>query len=194
MSIRTATAQDIPAILAIYGPYVEETAISFEYEVPSAEAFSSRFRQITAQFPWLVWEEDGKVLGYAYACAPFSRAAYRWCAEPSIYIHPDHHGKGIGRKLYRALETLLRMQGYHVSYAIVTSENTGSLAFHEAMGYSVLSEFPRCAYKFGRHLGIIWMEKRLNFAEIPSNPPISFPYFVKNSKNFTEILDNLSLS
>lgn len=194
MGLRIATVDDLAQILSIYGPYVENTTVSFEYEVPSMEEFSARFRQITVQFPWLVWEESGKVAGYAYACAPFSRAAYRWCAEPSIYVHPDHRGKGIGRKLYSALETLLRMQGYRVSYAIITSENTESLAFHKAMGYSVLSEFPGCAWKFGKNLGIIWMEKRLSSAEMSSNPPISFPCFVKNNKNCKKILDTLSLS
>lgn len=194
MAIRIATVEDLAQILSIYGPYVENTTVSFEYEVPSMEEFRTRFEEITKQFPWLVWEEDGVIAGYTYACAPFSRAAYRWCAEPSIYLHPGYHGKGIGRKLYTALEALLRMQGYQLSYAIVTSENTASLAFHRSVGYSHLAEFSHCAYKHGKSLGIIWMEKRLTSAEMPSNCPVSFSNFVENSKNFTEILDNLSLS
>ena len=194
MAIRIATVKDLEQILSIYGPYVENTTVSFEYEVPSMEEFRARFEAITAQFPWLVWEEGGVIAGYTYASAPFSRAAYRWCAEPSIYLRPEFHGKGIGRKLYTALETFLRLQGYHVSYAIITSENTASLDFHSSMGYSLLAEFPHCAYKHGKCLGIIWMEKRLHSAELPSNAPVSFSSFVENSKNFTEILDNLSLS
>lgn len=194
MGIRIATSNDLEQILSIYGPYVENTTVSFEYEVPPMKEFRARFDEITKQFPWLVWEEDGIIAGYTYACAPFSRAAYRWCAEPSIYLRPEFHGSGIGKKLYNALEALLRMQGYHVSYAIVTSENAASLAFHRSMGYSLLAEFPHCAYKHGKCLGIIWMEKRLNFAEMPSNMPVAFPCFVKNSENFTEILDILSLS
>ena len=102
MSIRIATENDLPQILAIYGPYVENTTISFEYDIPTAEAFRDRFRSITKQFPWLVWEEDGAILGDAYGCAPLERAAYRWCAEPSIYQMPEARGKGIGRKLYEA--------------------------------------------------------------------------------------------
>lgn len=194
MGIRIATANDLEQILSIYGPYVENTTVSFEYEVPTIEEFRIRFETFTQQFPWLVWEEKGVIAGYAYACAPFSRAAYRWCAEPSIYLRPEFHGKGIGRKLYTALETFLRSQGYHVSYAIITSENAASLAFHKSMGYSLLAEFPHCAYKHNKCLGIIWMEKRLIIDEIPSNMPVSFSSFVENSKNFTEILDNLSLS
>lgn len=194
MGLRIATLQDLPQILSIYGPYVENTTVSFEYEVPTMEEFRTRFETFTQQFPWLVWEENGIIAGYAYACAPFSRAAYRWCAEPSIYLRPEYHGKGIGRKLYTALETILRMQGYHISYAIITSENTASMAFHRSMGYSLLAEFPRCAYKHSKCLGIIWMEKRLISAEMPSNMPVSFSSFVKNNENFTEILDILSLS
>ena len=102
MSIRQATVQDLPRILEIYAPYVENTAVSFEYEVPSLDAFTARFRSFTAQFPWLVWEEEGRILGYAYASAPYSRAAFSWCAEPSIYLRPEAKGKGIGRKLYAA--------------------------------------------------------------------------------------------
>jgi len=194
MAIRIATIEDLDQILSIYRPYVENTTVSFEYEAPTMDEFRARFEAITAQFPWLVWEDDGMIAGYTYACAPFSRAAYRWCAEPSIYLRPEFHGKGIGRKLYGALEALLRMQGYRLSYAIITSENTGSLAFHESMGYSRLADFAHCAYQFGRSLGIIWMEKRLFSAEMPSNMPANFPSFVKNNENFKKILDNLSLS
>ena len=194
MGIRIAAEKDLPQILAIYRPYVENTTVSFEYEAPSMEEFCTRFRTYTQQFPWLVWEEAGAIAGYTYACAPFARAAYRWCAEPSIYIRPEFHGRGIGRKLYTALETCLRMQGYHVSYAIITSENTASLAFHRSVGYSLVAEFPQCAYKHNRCLGTLWMEKRLHAVEISSNMPVSFSSFVENSKNFTEILANLSLS
>ena len=82
--IRFARESDIPAILDIYGPYVLNTATSFEYSVPTLEEFTERFRSITAQFPWLVWEDNGAVLGYAYGSLPFSRAAYRWCSASSI--------------------------------------------------------------------------------------------------------------
>ena len=194
MSIRVATQADLPRILAIYGPYVENTTVSFEYEVPSREAFLARFRDITGQFPWLVWEEDGQVLGYAYACAPFERAAYSWCAEPSIYLAPEAQGRGIGRLLYRALEQILTAQGYRLSYAVITSENEASLAFHRAMGYRELAHFPGCGYKLGRRLGVIWMEKILNSVDTPTDMPIPFPVFVENGRNFLANLGKLSLS
>ena len=192
--IRIATHADLPAILAIYGPYVLNTTASFEYTVPTLEEFTRRFDAITAQFPWLVWEEDGIVLGYAYGSAPFSRAAYRWSGESSIYLSPQAQGKGIGKKLYTALEDILRLLGYRLSYALITSENEASLRFHEALGYRVLAHFPGCAYKMGRQLGVTWMEKILISAEMPSNFPKSFPSFVENIENFTKILDILSLS
>lgn len=183
MSIRFATPEDLPAMLSVYGPYVRETAYSFEYEPPTLEEFTRRFASITAQFPWLVWEEAGQVLGYAYGSAPFTRAAYSWCAEVSIYLAPQIRGRGIGKALYAALEDLLDRQGYHLVYAIVTSQNAPSLAFHQAVGYRVFAQFPECAYKFGRCYGITWLEKRLKPVEIPSNFPFPTTDIVKNDRN-----------
>ena len=183
MSIRNAAAGDLPQILAIYAPYVETTCYSFEYEPPSPEAFSQRFRTITAQFPWLVWEEDGCILGYAYASAPFARAAYRWCAEPSVYLLPEAQGRGIGKALYAALEERLTRQGYQVLYAIITSDNAHSLGFHQAMGYRHLASFPDCGFKHGAWHGITWMEKRLNFVKTPSQFPSPFPEIVNSDRN-----------
>ena len=194
MSIRIAAETDLPQILAIYGPYVENTTISFEYDVPTMEAFRERFLGITKQFPWLVWEEEGQILGYAYACAPFERAAYRWCAEPSIYLLPQAQGKGIGRKLYEVLHEILIAQGYRLSYAIITSENEASLAFHRSMDYTETAQFPGCGYKFGKVLGVTWMEKTLVSVDTPINEPIPFPNFVENNRNFLANLGKLSLS
>ena len=172
MSIRQATVADLPRILEIYGPYVKNTAISFEYTVPTLEAFTQRFLSYTEMFPWLVWEENGKVLGYAYGSLPFSRAGYRWCCEVSIYVAPEAHGRSIGRRLYSALETLLWKLGYRLIYAIITSENKGSLAFHEKVGYRFCAELPGCGYKFGRNLSITWMEKELNCWDAPPHEPV----------------------
>ena len=169
--IRFATQADLPAILDIYGPYVLHTAVSFEYSVPTLEEFTDRFRSITAQFPWLVWEEDGKILGYAYGSLPFGRAAYRWCAASSIYLAPEAQGRGIGRKLYEALEAILTEQGYRKTYAIITSDNPGSLRFHEQAGFRFLAEFPDCGIKFNKLYSVVWMEKTLNSGEIPQDFP-----------------------
>ena len=169
--IRFAKEADIPQILDIYGPYIENTAISFEYSVPTLEEFTERFRGITAQFPWLVWEEGGRVLGYAYGSLPFGREAYRWVAASSIYLAPEIQGKGIGRALYCALESVLARQGYRRVYAIITSDNPGSLRFHEETGFVHLAQFSDCGIKFGRLYSVIWMEKVLNSGEIPEAFP-----------------------
>ena len=192
--IRFATENDLSAMLAIYKPYVEKTTYSFEYEVPSLEVFTGRFRDHVAQFPWLVWEEEGTVLGYAYAGAPWERAAYRWCAEPSIYLKPQARGRGIGRKLYTALEELLKLQGYQVLYALITGENANSLHFHEKLGYRRKVLFDDCGFKFGRWLGVYWLEKRLISVEIPNSFPTSFHQLEQNNQRISDILYSLSLS
>ena len=191
--IRPALEADLPAILAIYGPYILTSTATFEYEVPSLSAFTDRFRGITAQFPWLVWEEDGKVLGYAYASAPYPRPAYAWCAESSVYLAPAARGRGIGTALYAALEEILRTQGYQVLYALVTQENAASLRFHEKLGFRQMVLFPDCGFKFGRWLGLIWLEKRLKSVEIPTSAPTPWPTIRKDAQNFANILENLSL-
>lgn len=173
MSVRPAELQDLPRILEIYGPYVENTAISFEYTVPTLEEFTQRFLQITDWFPWLVWEENGIVLGYAYGSLPFERAAYQWSAEVSIYLCPEAWGKGVGKKLYAALEELLQKQGYRKVYAIITTANAPSVAFHQAVGYHHTATMPDCGYKFGAWHGTIWMEKELNTWDTPPRQPIS---------------------
>lgn len=192
--IRIAAEPDIPAILDIYSPYVLQTTHSFEYTVPTLEEFTQRFRHHTHNCPWLVWEENGRILGYAYGAPAFERAAYAWCAEVSVYLLPEAQSRGIGRGLYCLLEELLFGQGYRVLYAIITSENTGSIAFHRALGYRLTAELPGCGYKFGRKLGTVWMEKNANFVDIPTKPPAKWCDIVKNDGILQNILANLSLS
>ena len=172
MSIRQATVQDLPRILEIYRPYVENTAISFEYTVPTLEEFTKRFLSITSQFPWLVWEENGVILGYAYGSLPFERAAFQWSAEASIYLCPEACGKGIGKQLYAALEQLLQRQGYRKVYAIITTANAHSVAFHQAVGYRHTATMPDCGFKLGKWHGTVWMEKELNTWDTPPREPL----------------------
>lgn len=102
--LRDAALRDVRDMLEIYRPYILETAYTFEYDVPSLEEFEARFRKITGAFPWLVWEEDGEILGYAYGSRAFERAAYQWDADLSIYLRRDCRGRGVGRQLYTELE------------------------------------------------------------------------------------------
>jgi len=161
MSVRPALPGDLPRMLAIYGPYIENTTYSFEYTVPTPEEFAARFAGITARYPWLVWEEDGTVLGYAYASPLHERAAYQWSADVSIYLDPSAHRKGIGRALYTALEEILVSLGYFNTIAIITEENSISRRFHESMGYVRQMDLEQVGYKFGRWLNVSYYKKRL---------------------------------
>ena len=192
--LRIAEESDVPAILDIYGPYILTSTATFEYTVPSREEFQARFCGITARFPWLVYEEEGVILGYAYASAPFTRAAYAWCAEPSVYLRPAARGRGIGRQLYAGLEAILKYQGFQLLYALITGENTASLSFHRALGYETIAVFPSCGFKFGRWLDLNWLQKRLTAVEIPSAPPSAWAEIRQDAQKLSDILGILSLS
>ena len=192
--LRIATKADIPGILAIYGPYVLNTTYTFEYTVPTEAEFTARFDAITRQFPWLVWEENGTVQGYAYGSAPFERAAYGWCSEISVYLAPEAQGKGIGKQLCAAVEEILWLQGYEVIFSLITSENTRSLGFHKAIGYEDSFICRRCGLKFGRWLDVHWLEKRHISSQLPTKAPVSWRAIVDNDRKLSHILANLSLS
>ena len=192
--LRIAKETDVPAILEIYAPYVTDTTITFEYNVPTEAEFLQRFREITEEFPWLVWEEQGKILGYAYACRPFQRTAYRWCAEPSIYLIPAARGNGIGRKLYTGLETLLKDMGYRMLFALITGENKESVAFHEKLGYTVAGRLSAAGYKLGRWCDVIWMEKQLQIVDNPMDFPAKWATIRQFKQKICDILYSLSLS
>lgn len=164
--IRNAVKADAEAIQAIYAPYVEETAISFEYEAPTVEEMVRRMEEVQKGFPWLVAEEDGRVVGYAYAHAFHERAAFQWAVETSIYVKQNEKRKGIGRKLHDALETTLKQQGIlnlNASIAYINPEDKyltlDSMRFHQQMGYKEVAHFHQCGKKFGRWYDMIWMEK-----------------------------------
>ena len=192
--IRIATEADVTQMLAIYAPYIENTTVTFEYNVPTEAEFLERFRRITARFPWLVWEENGRILGYAYGSAPFERDAYRWCAEDSVYLLPEAQGKGIGSRLCLALEKVLFYQGFRRIYALITAENKKSVIFHQKLGYTLRAELPDAGYKFGRWIGVVWMDKAWDFVDFPSNFPTNWPAIMQSQQSFSDILDILSLS
>ena len=154
--IRLAGEGDVAGILEIYRPYIEMTAITFEYDVPSEEDFLARFRDITSRGPWLVGEEDGVLLGYAYLDRAFVRAAYSWAADLSVYLRPEARGRGLGRAFYTLLERMAALQGYQVLYGLVTTGNDASCRFHEAMGYRLRCCMPDCGFKLGRWHGFNW--------------------------------------
>lgn len=191
LRFRLANGADVPAMLAIYAPYVRETAYSFEYEVPSLENFAGRLTNIGASFPWLVCEErgSGKILGYAYAAPAFERAAYMWDADLSVYIAPEAHHCGIGRRFYALLEDILGQQGYHNIYALVSGCNAPSVAFHRAVGYELMCVMPKTGFKFGVWHDMNWFAKRLSPPVDPVHAPIPF-----DPEMLTNALKRLSVS
>ena len=164
--IRSASVNDAEALLNIYAYYVENTAITFEYKVPTVEEFQQRIANTLKKYPYLVAEKEGTILGYAYAGVFKDRAAYDWSAEVTIYLSHNATKCGIGRKLYEALETEMKKRGFLnlyacIGYPIEEDEylTRNSAEFHAHLGYQTVGEFHKCGYKFGRWYNMIWMEK-----------------------------------
>ena len=172
--IRAVTLEDAKELLEIYRPYVEHTAITFEYETPSAEEFRERIQKVLGKFPYLAAEGDGKILGYTYVSSFKERAAYDWAVETSIYVDENRKRSGIGRKLHTALEQALREQGILNMEACIAYPRgedkylTGDSAqFHARLGYRLVGQFYKCGYKFGRWYDMIWMEKLIGEHKSP---------------------------
>jgi phosphinothricin acetyltransferase len=166
MRIRNAEPDDAGRLLAIYAYYVVNTAITFEYDVPSPDEFRDRIGKTLKKYPYLVLEEDGAILGYAYAGPLKDRAAYGHSCEVSIYVDRCARRRGCGRALYEALEERLKAQGILNLYACIADPidedeylTKDSERFHRSMGYVKVGEFHGCGYKFGRWYNMIWMEK-----------------------------------
>lgn len=181
ITIRTATLSDAQALLNIYSPYVEHTAITFEYDVPSVEEFASRIKNTLQKYPYLVAEKNGRLLGYAYASPFHERPAYDWAVETSIYVDQNIKHQGIGRRFHDALEDALRSQGILnmnacIAYPPEEDEylDKNSVEFHTHMGYRLVGEFYKCGYKFHRWYNMVWMEKLIGNHLSDQKPP-KFP-------------------
>lgn len=169
IQIRIATIEDVPRLLAIYAPYVENTAISFEYEVPTVEEFRRRISHTLEKYPYIVAIRDGQILGYAYASDFVGRAAYAWSVEMSIYVDRKERRGGVGGRLYAAMEEILgAMHVLNLNACIgAPGEDAGedeyltnnSMEFHAHLGYQMVGRFHNSGYKFGRWYDMIWMEK-----------------------------------
>lgn len=158
---RCVAEQDAADVLVIYAPYITNTAITFEYEVPSVDEFRSRIRTISADYPYFVCEVEGQIVGYAYAHRHMERAAYRWNAELSIYISQEFTHKGLGKVMYTTLIRLLQLQGVRHAYGCLTIPNEKSRQLHEALGFALLGVFPKAGYKMGEWRSIAWYGKEI---------------------------------
>lgn len=182
LKFRVARPEDAEALLAIYAPYVEETAITFEYEVPSVEAFRGRIAHTLETYPYIVAVEKNKIIGYAYVGRLHERAAYDWSVETSIYVDRRARKHGLGRQLYERLEAILRAMNIInvnacIAYPGTNNDpylNTNSPDFHAHLGYQLVGHFHACAYKFDRWYDMIWMEKWI--APHPAKPEAMIPF------------------
>jgi L-amino acid N-acyltransferase YncA len=173
MKIRRIREEDTARVLAIYQPYIEETVITFEYEVPSLEVFRERIRGICKNFPWLVCEEDNKVVGYAYASYFSGRTAFAWDCELSVYLDKEYYARGIGSVLYQKLLKLVKIQGYYNAYALIALPNQKSEVLHNKLGFNYEGCLNKAGYKFQKWVDLGYYVKRLQSDFEPKDFPVS---------------------
>ncbi len=168
LNIRLATTDDAEELLRIYTPYVEDTAITFEIAVPTAEEFRGRISAILQKHPYLAADSEHGIIGYAYASAFKNREAYDWAVETSIYVDQEWRDCGVGTALYQELERWLKAQNILNLNACITYPNPDSIRFHRGFGYRQTAHFTKCGYKLGAWHDVIWMEKMIGRRR---NPP-----------------------
>ena len=174
-TIRFAEPRDAAVVQAIYAPFCDGSAVSFEAAPPSVEQIAERIARILPQYPWLVAEIDGRVAGYVYGCQHRERAAYRWTVDVTVYIDANRHRRGIGRALYTSLLAMLRAQGFFKAYAGVTLPNPASVGLHEALGFVPVAVYRGEGYKLGQWRDVGWWQLDLQpeVAEPPEPTPIN---------------------
>jgi len=159
--IRDALSADAPGICGIYNYYVENTVITFEEAPVSSEDMEGRVRETQEKFPWLVWDEKGEILGFAYAGSWKGRCAYRFSVESTVYVRQDVRGRGVGKALYGKLLEELSRRGVHMVLAGIALPNEESQALHERFGFKKAAHFSEVGFKFGRWVDVGYWEKRL---------------------------------
>jgi len=166
--IRMAAPEDAHALRQIYAPFVTDTNTSLETEVPTLEECTRRIAETLENYPFLLCEEGGAILGYCNAGQHSRRGGYRFDVDVSVYVAPQHHRRRIGSALYSALFAIIREQGYYNAYAAIVADNAASIALHRANGFSEVGVFKNIAYKRGRWEDLIWMEKNLREYDTPA--------------------------
>ena len=173
--IKVATKDDAAGMLEIYAPFILNSGITQETDIPSVEDFQNRIISNLKERPWLVCEINGQVAGYAYAGKHRDRKGYQWCTEPSVYISEKYFGAGIADALYTALFDILKLQGYVNAYAVITLPNDRSIAFHKKFGFEYLTTYQRIGYKLGQWHDVGWMQFEVNPHKENPEDPIKFP-------------------
>jgi len=167
--IRDATARrDAAPCAAIYAPYVTDTVISFEYEAPTEAGMEERIERLTGTHAWLVAEDDGEILGYAYGCPHRERAAYQWATEVSVYVDRRHHRRGAGRALYAALFKSLAEKGYRIALGGIALPNDASVALHKACGFIPVGVYKGIGYKQDAWWDVEWWQLELASRDQPT--------------------------
>jgi len=161
-NIKEATRDDAAGMLEIYAPFILNSGITQETEVPSVEDFQQRIISNLEERPWLVCEINNEIAGYAYAGKHRDRKGYQWCTEPSVYISEEYFGRGVAHALYTALFDILRLQGYVNAYAVITLPNARSIAFHKKFGFDYLTTYKKIGYKLGQWHDVGWMQYEIN--------------------------------
>lgn len=175
MYIEKATPRHARGILDIYKPALENTAASFAVKAPSIDEIRLKIEHTIVRYPWLVYVVESQVAGYAYANIHRSREAYQWSVEPSVYVHPNHRNKGIGKSLYTTLFNILTYQNFEKAVAIITIPNEASIALHKSFGFEHVGVFKKAGYKLGKWHDTSWWELNLR-NNINSKPKTIIPF------------------
>ena len=178
-NIRVAIKDDAAGMLEIYAPFILNSGITQETEVPSIEEFQQRVTSNLEERPWLVCEINNEIAGYAYAGKHRDRKGYQWCTEPSVYISEKYYGLGIANALYTALFDILKIQGYVNAYAVITLPNDRSIAFHKKFGFEYLTTYKKIGYKLGEWHDVGWMQYEVNTHKEDPAELIKFPQIDK---------------
>jgi phosphinothricin acetyltransferase len=188
--IRLASPEDATPVLSIYGPYcAEDCPISFETGAPTLFDMQQRIDRVLARFPWLVYEDEGVIAGYAYATGHGDRAGYRWSVDTSIYIDPSMQRRGVARSLYTSLLAIVRLQGYVNAYAGISLPNTPSVALHAALGFQPVGIYRQVGYKGGAWLDVAWMQLQLQPRQVPPLEPTPL-HTVISGPEFAEAINS----
>ena len=175
VEVRIAQISDAPGIMDIYVPYILNTAISFETEIPPLDQFEKRIEKCLQKYPWLVCTIDELISCYVYASIHREREAYQWTCECSVYVRSQYRGRGIGKIMYDTLFHILRMQGFKNVYAGITLPNEASIKLHEKCGFERFATYENIGYKLGGWKTVGWWRLQINDYDQKPAPPIMFP-------------------